>query len=71
MMHSQEQERLKFCNRCINKKEDPRFSVLFGFTDQNSNFFSISRVVERFRTAVTYYSKFSQNLKIKKTLNVC
>ncbi|WP_290701428.1 hypothetical protein [Lacinutrix sp.] len=37
-MQSQEQIRLNYCNKCINKKEDSRFGTLCGLTDQKPNF---------------------------------
>ncbi|WP_299383101.1 hypothetical protein [uncultured Lacinutrix sp.] len=37
-MESQEQVRLKYCNKCINKKVDDRFGTLCGLTNQKPNF---------------------------------
>ncbi|AUC82987.1 hypothetical protein [Lacinutrix sp. Bg11-31] len=37
-MESQEQIRLKYCNKCINKKVDDRFGTLCGLTGQKPNF---------------------------------
>lgn len=37
-MQSQEQIRLKFCKKCINRKEDDRFGMLCGLTDQKPSF---------------------------------
>jgi len=37
-MQSQEQERLKYCNRCINKKVDARYGTLCGLTSQKPQF---------------------------------
>lgn len=37
-MQSQEQIRLKYCNKCINKKVDDRFGTLCGLTGQKPNF---------------------------------
>lgn len=37
-MQSQEQIRLKFCNKCINKKVDDRFGTLCGLTNQKPSF---------------------------------
>ena len=37
-MESQEQVRLKYCNKCINKKVDDRFGILCGLTNQKPNF---------------------------------
>ncbi|WP_055447306.1 hypothetical protein [Lacinutrix mariniflava] len=37
-MESQEKIRLKYCNKCINKKVDDRFGILCGLTNQKPHF---------------------------------